>query len=265
MQDGSGFARAVQPVSATTIHTGDEGLAVADVKIPVGGVGMPAYCAMPEKGVDLPVIVVLHEIFGVHEHIRDVCRRLAKLGYLAIAPELFWRSGDVSQMSDTQQIMTNVVAKTADAQVIRDIDATLDFAASTAQADLTRAGVTGFCWGGRLAWLYASESDRIRTAVAWYGRMVGAADDLHPRNPVDVVATLRHPVLGLYGGEDRSIPLDTIDKMRAACSTLGKNVEIVVYPDAGHAFFADYRPSYNKPAAEDAWRRMTNWFKQYLR
>jgi carboxymethylenebutenolidase len=183
---------------------------------------------------------------------------------MAIAPELFHRHGDVSQMQDVQEILAKVVSKTSDAQVTSDLDAAIDYAAATGKADISRLGLTGFCWGGRIAWLFAASSPRLQAAVAWYGRLAGPTDDLHPRHPIDIAAHLKHPVLGLYGGADPGIPLDTVEGMRAAWLAADKNAEIVVYPEAGHAFFADYRPSYNQAAAHDGWHRMRKWFDRYL-
>jgi len=263
MDSSSGYARAVQPIRAEAIHTDAEGLDAGDLRIPTVNGSIPAYHARPRKGNLFPVILVVHEIFGVHEHIRDVCRRLAKLGYFAIAPDLYHRQGDVSSMQDFQEIHAKVVARVPDAQAMADLESAADYAAST-KGDVSRLGITGFCWGGRIAWLFAAASPRLKAAVAWYGRLAGQPDDLHPRHPIDIAATVQAPVLGLYGGQDQSIPLDTIERMRDAYLAAHKNCEIIVYPDAGHAFFADYRPSYNKPAAEDGWWRMKKWFEQYL-
>ncbi len=243
-------------------QTDAEGLDARAVKIPAGDVELPGYQAMPARGAAFPVVLVVQEVFGVNAYIQDVCRRLAKLGYLAIAPELFWRHGDVSRMQDWREISEKVVAKTSDAQVIADLDAAADYAGA-GRGDLGRLGITGFCWGGRIAWLYAAHTVRLRAAVAWYGRLTGEKDVLHPRHPVDVVGNLCCPVLGLYGAQDQSIPLATVEQMRAAIFARHKNVEIVLYPEAGHAFHADYRPSYNEAAARDGWQRMREWFRQY--
>jgi carboxymethylenebutenolidase len=274
---GGGFALAVRPVSAETINTGAEGLDTADIQIPSASGAVPAYRAMPAggKGTKHPVILVVHEIFGVHEHIRDVCRRLANQGYLAIAPDLYARQGDVTRLTDVNEIRA-VVSKVPDAQVLGDLDAAVAWAKGSGHADVSRLGITGFCWGGRIVWLYAAHSSAARAGVAWYGRLVGDPDPLHPRSPVDVAASLHAPVLGLYGGEDQSIPAPTIETMREALreatreamrKTPGAGGEpsrkshIEVYPHAGHAFFADYRPSYRKDAAEDGWRRALAWMK----
>lgn len=243
-------------------HADDEGLDARPVEIPAGGVELPGYQAMPSRGAAFPVILVVQEVFGVNQHIQDVCRRLAKLGYLALAPELYWRQGDVSQMQDVKEIVEKVVSKVSDAQVMSDLDAAAEYAGA-GRGDLARMGVTGFCWGGRIAWLYAAHTARARAAVAWYGRLAGETDPLHPKHPVDLAARLSCPVLGLYGGQDQSIPLETVERMRATAAAAHRNVEIVVYPDAGHAFNADYRPSYNENAARDGWQRMREWFRQY--
>ncbi len=242
--------------------TDAEGLDARAVRIPAGDVDLPGYQAMPARGAAFPVILVVQEVFGVNEYIQDVCRRLAKRGYLAIAPELFWRQGDVSRMQDYREISEKVVSKTADAQVMADLDAAAEYA-GTGRGDLGRLGITGFCWGGRIAWLYAAHSARLRAAVAWYGRLMGEKDDLHPRHPVGVARDLCCPVLGLYGAQDQSIPLATVEQMRTAIAAARKNAEIVVYPEAGHAFHADYRPTYNEAAARDGWQRMREWFRQY--
>ncbi len=253
---------AVHPVSAQTIATDAQGLTAGEVKIPTSDGEMPAYRAMPQKGKAFPVVLVVQEIFGVHEHIKDICRRLAKLGYLAIAPELYARQGDVSKISDMKEVM-KIVAKVPDAQVMSDLDVCVSWVEKSGQGNVSRLGITGFCWGGRIVWLYAAHSPKLKAGVAWYGRLVSATDELHPKNPIDVVPELKAPVLGLYGGKDQSIPPETIEKMRAALKAASKPSEIVVYPDAGHGFNADYRPTYLKAAAEDGWKRMQGWFKKY--
>ncbi|MBZ5582584.1 MAG: dienelactone hydrolase family protein [Acidobacteriia bacterium] len=258
-----GYAPAVQPVSETTIHTGVEGLSADVIRYPVSDGDLPAYYAMPFGRERCPTVLVVQEIFGIHEYIRDVCRRLARRGYLAIAPELYARQGDVLRMNDRQEIMSQVVSRVPDAQVLADLDAAADYAARSGWGDPARLGLTGFCWGGRVAWLYAAHGTGLKAAVAWYGRLEGAADDLRPRHPLDIAGRLNCPVLGLYGGRDESIPLSSIERMRAAVRETGKNAEIVLYPEAGHGFHADYRPGYNRNAAEDGWRRMLDWLKSY--
>jgi len=259
----TGFALAVQPVCAqTAISTDTAGLTAGDIGVPVAGATLPAYRAQPEKGGRLPTVLVVQEIFGVHEYIKDVCRRLAKLGYLAIAPELYFRQGNPATISNVQEILSNIVAKVPDAQVMADLDACAAWAAGHG-GDPERLAVTGFCWGGRITWLYAAHNPRLKAGVAWYGRLVGTASELTPKNPIDVAAAIRAPVLGLYGGQDQGIPADTVDKMRAALQAAGKPAEIHVYPDAPHAFHADYRPSYRKAEADDGWRRLQAWLKQH--
>ena len=257
----AGFALAVMPVSADTITTDSNGLVAGEVKIPVEGGEIPAYRAMPASGGPFPTVLVVHEIFGVHEHIKDICRRLAKLGYFAVAPLLYSREGDVASMSDTQQIIAKVVAKVPDNQVASDLDATVAWAKSTGKADTTKLGITGFCWGGREVWLYAAHNPSVKAGVAWYGPLQLPPSDLRPKNPVDVVQLINVPVLGLYGGKDIGIPVAQIEQMRAALKAVGKSSEIVIYLDAGHGFNADYRPSYNPQAATDGWKRMQAWFK----
>ena len=231
--------------------------------IPVGDFKMPAYRAAPQGKTQAPVVLVVSEIFGVHEHIADIARRFAKQGYFAVAPELFVRQGDAGSYGEISKLIAEVISKVPDAQVMGDLDATLAWARAQG-ADTARAGITGFCWGGRIVWLYAAHNPALKAGVAWYGRLVGEATPLTPRNPVDLAGKLAAPVLGLYGGQDPGIPLDTVEKMKAALaagSAAAKKSEIVVYPDAPHAFNADYRPSYRKPAAEDGWRRALAWFK----
>jgi len=260
----AGFALAVMPVSADTITTDTNGLIAAEVRIPVAGGTIPGYCALPAVGGSFPTVLVVHEIFGVHEHIRDICRRLAKFGYFAVAPLLFSREGDVASMSDVQEIIAKVVAKVPDKQVASDLDATVAWAAKgNRKADITRLGITGFCWGGRQVWLYAAHNPSLKAGVAWYGPLETPKSDLRPENPIDLVNQINVPILGLYGGKDMGIPIAQIEQMRAALKAAGKPSEIVIYPDAGHGFNADYRPSYNPQAAKDGWQRMLAWFKDH--
>jgi carboxymethylenebutenolidase len=259
----TGFALAVQPVSAQTITTDTNGLIAGEVKIPVADGEIPAYRAMPEKGNSFPVVLVVQEIFGVHEHIKDMCRRFAKLGHVAIAPEMYARQGDVSKLTNVNEIISKVVSKVPDAQVMSDLDAAVAWAKRLSKGDVNKLAITGFCWGGRIVWLYAAHNPQLKAGVAWYGRLVGSPDELHPTHPVDIAAKLKAPVLGLYGGKDTGIPEDTIEKMRAAVKAAGGKSEIVVYPEAGHGFNADYRPGYDKNAAQDGFRRLQEWFKKY--
>jgi carboxymethylenebutenolidase len=259
----AGFALAVMPVSADTITTDSNGLVAGEVKIPVAGGTIPAYRAMPATGGPFPTVIVVHEIFGVHEHIKDICRRLAKLGYFAVAPLLYSREGDVASMSDVHEIISKVVAKVPDSEVASDLDATVAWARSTGKADTTRLGITGFCWGGRQVWLYAAHNPNLKAAVAWYGPLEPPKADIRPKNPPDLVNEINVPVLGLYGGKDMGIPVAQIEQMRAALKAAGKPSEIVIYPDAGHGFNADYRPSYDPQAAKDGWKRMQAWFKDH--
>lgn len=257
----AGFALSVRPVSAQTITTDAEGLEAGEVKVPVPDGEIPAYRAMPDKGGPFPTVLVVQEIFGVHEHIKDICRRLAKLGYFAIAPELYARQGDVSKMTDFQQIIGEVVSKVPDVQVLSDLDATVAYARKTEKADVEKLAVTGFCWGGRIVWLYAAHNPNLKAGVAWYGRLVGEPDELHPKHPIDVVADLKAPVLGLYGGDDQGIPNSTVERMKVALQGANKPGEIVLYPETPHGFHADYRPTYRKEQAEDGWKRLQGWFK----
>jgi len=262
---GSGFAAAVLPVSAQTIHTDSDGLEAGEVAFHSQGTLIPAYRARPLGKTHLPVILVVHEIFGVHEHIADVCRRFAKQGYLAIAPNLYEREGDPTVYTSMQQLNEQLVSKVPDEQVLADLDAAAAWAGENG-GDLKRLGVNGFCWGGRIAWLYAEHNPRVKAGVAWYGRVTGAKNAMTPANPLDLVADLHAPVLGLYGRQDPSIPQDTLAQMKQAIAQgpqAGRGSQFVVYDDAGHAFFADYRPSYRKADAEDGWRRTLVWFKQH--
>jgi carboxymethylenebutenolidase len=258
----AGFALAVQPVGAATITTDTNGIDAGDVKIKVGDETLPGYRAQPAKGGPFPVVLVVQEIFGVHEHIKDLCRRFAKAGYYAIAPELYFRQGDVSKLKTIDEIRP-IVAKVPDAQVMADLDATVDFAQKSGKGDVAKLAITGFCWGGRIVWLYAEHSKQLKAGAAWYGRLVGDPTELQPKHPVDIAADLKAPVIGLYGGKDQGIPVETVEQMRAALKKAKVDTEIVVYPDAPHAFLADYRPSYVEADAKDAWQKMLAWFKKY--
>ena len=263
---GTGFAAAVLPVMAqTVVKTDSAGLLVGEVTINVGGFQMPAYRAAPVGRSGLPVVLVVSEVFGVHEHIADVARRFAKAGYFAVAPELFVRQGDAESYGEIAKLLAEVINKVPDAQVMGDLDATLAWAKAEG-ADTSRSGITGFCWGGRITWLYTAHNPQVLAGVAWYGRLVGASTPLTPKNPVDLTGALNGPVLGLYGGQDPGIPQDTVEQMKAALATgsaAAKKSEFVVYPDAPHAFHADYRPSYRRQAADDGWKRCLAWFKAH--
>lgn len=263
---GVGYAAAVSPIMAqTAIKTPADGLTAGDVTIDVNGFKMPAYRAAPAGKTNLPVVLILSEIFGVHEYIADTARRFAKAGYLAIAPELFVRQGDAQSYGEMAKLIAEVISKVPDAQVMADLDATVAWA-GTQGGNLNKVGVTGFCWGGRQTWLYAAHSKHIKVGVAWYGRLVGNVTPLTPVHPVDVVAKLNGPVLGLYGGADTGIPVSTVAQMQNALATGSKAAQastFVLYPDAPHAFHADYRPSYRKPAADDGWQRALAWFKAH--
>ncbi|MGH8750122.1 MAG: dienelactone hydrolase family protein [Burkholderiales bacterium] len=258
----TGFALAVQPVCAqSVIHTDEQGLTAGEVKIPVSDGEIPAYRAMPSSGGPFPVVLVVQEIFGVHEHIKDVCRRFAKLGYLAIAPELYARQGDVSKLGDVQQILSDVVYKVPDAQVMSDLDASVAWVKKSGKGDTAKLGITGFCWGGRIVWLYAAHNPKLKAGVAWYGALKWKTSKLQPKNPADMAGLLKAPVLGLYGGADTGIPPEAVDELRQALKAAGGKSEIIVYPGAPHGFHADYRPSYRQEAAQDGWKRLQQWFK----
>jgi carboxymethylenebutenolidase len=259
----AGFALAVQPVCAQTmIVTDTQGLTAGDVKIPTKDGGIPAYRAMPSAGKSFPVILVVQEIFGVHEHIKDVARRFAKNGYMAIAPDLYVRQGDVSQLKDNKEIFEKVVNKVPDSQVMSDLDAAVAWAGKNG-GNVDKLGITGFCWGGRITWLYTAHNPNVDAGVAWYGRLVGDKTDMTPAHPIDLVDKINAPVLGLYGGADAGIPNDTVERMNEALKKAGKKSSIHLYPDTPHAFHADYRPSYRKEQAADGWKRALEWFKKH--
>ncbi len=261
----TGYALAVQPVTAQTlVMTDTSGITDAMVNIPNGDFEFPAYLARPSTGKDFPVVLVVQEIFGVHEHIKDVCRRLAKQGYLAIAPELYARQGNVANLTEIPEIL-KIVGKVPDAQVLSDLDATLAYVGKHTPGNTKLAGITGFCWGGRIVWLYCAHNPQMKAGAAWYGKLSVPVTELQPRHPVDIAAQLKVPVLGLYGGADQGIPLDTVEKMKQQLA-LGKSGSTIhVYADTPHAFHADYRPSYRKEAAEDAWKKMQQWFADKLK
>ncbi len=259
-----GFALAVQPIAGqTAITTDTQGLQAGEVQIPArDGKVMPSYRACPAKGRNFPVVLVVEEIFGIHEYIKDICRRLGKLGYMAVAPDLFLRQGDVTQIPNIPDIISKVVSKVPDEQVMSDLDATLDWVGKNG-GNTSKTAVTGYCWGGRIVWLYAAHQAKVKAGGAWYGVLSRATNPLQPKHPADIAAGLKAPVLGLYGGQDRGIPLDTVDKMKAELAKGASKSEIVVYADAPHGFHADYRESYRKADAEDAWKRLLDWFRKH--
>jgi len=264
---GAGFALAVQPVMAqTAISTDSEGLTAGEIRVPTADGGMPAYRAQPAQGANFPVILVVQEIFGVHEHIKDVCRRLAKLGYQAIAPELYARQGDPRLYTAIPDILAKVVSRVPDSQVMADLDACVAWSGANG-GDVKRLGVTGFCWGGRITWLYAAHNPKVKAGVAWYGRLTSTANEMTPKHPLDLANDLKAPVLGLYGGQDGGIPNDTVERMQKAlagsANPASRASAIHLYANAPHAFHADYRPSYRKEEAEDGWRRMREWFAKH--
>jgi len=260
---GTGFAAAVMPVVAqTVIKTDTVGLTAGEVVLTVGGQEVPVYCAQPEGKTDLPVILVVSEIFGVHEHIADIARRFAKLGYLALAPQLFVRQGDPTAYASIPELLQEVVFKAPDAQVMGDLDACVAWAKANG-GNVEKLGITGFCWGGRITWLYAAHNPALKAGVAWYGRLVGAKSASAPSHPIDVAANLKTPVLGLYGGQDEGIPQASIEQMKAALALGSSKSEFVVYPNSGHAFHADYRPSYVEADAKDGWQRCVAWLKAH--
>lgn len=263
---GAGFALATLPVAAqTAIRTDATGLLEGEVKVPVFDGEMVAYRAAPANVARPPVVLLISEIFGVHEYIRDTARRLAKEGYFVIAPELFARQGDPRKIASVAEIIEKISGRTPDAQVMKDLDASVAWAAAQG-ADTARLAITGFCWGGRITWLYSAHNPAVKAGVAWYGRLVGTVNEFTPRHPTDLVGELKAPVLGLYGGVDTGIPVETFDAMEVALksgSAAAKASEMVLYDNAPHAFHADYRPSYHKEEAEDGWRRMLAWFRKH--
>ena len=259
----SGFALAAGPVMAQAIKTDSKGIVAGEVSIPVAGGKIPGYRAMPDKVGKFPTVVVVHEIFGVHEHIQDVCRRLAKMGYYAIAPDLFARQGDVSKMTDIGQILKEVVSILPDAQVMADIDATLAFAQASKRADTARLGLIGFCWGGRTTWLYAAHNPAVKAGVAYYGLLDGMKSEIKPNDPLDIGATLKVPVLGLYAELDTYITQDKVSAMEKALQKSGSGSQIVVFPAVDHGFNADYRPTYDKAAATYGWKLTCDWLKNH--
>ena len=259
----AGFALAVQPIAAqSTITTDSSGLIAGEVKIKAQDVEFPAYRAMPDKGKNFPCVLVVEEIFGVHEHIKDICRRFAKVGYMAVAPELFARYGDPAKSEDIQKIIEDVVSKTPDSTVMSDLDTTVAWMKKN-KGNVSKLGITGFCWGGRIVWLYSAHNPAVKAGAAWYGGLVRPGSELQPKHPIDVVSALKTPILGLYGEKDQGIPLDTVEKMRAALKAAGNLSDIIVFPDAPHGFNADYRTSYRADAAKEAWSKLLKWFKQH--
>ena len=260
---GSGFAAATLPVMAQSmIQTDTSGLSAGDHIIVINGQDVPVYRAQPEGRSNLPVVLVISEIFGVHEHIKDVARRFAKVGYLAIAPDLFVRQGDPTKIANIADLMKDIISKTPDAQVMSDLDTVVNWARQRG-GDIERLGITGFCWGGRITWLYAAHNPKVKAGVAWYGRLTGDATANSPKHPVDVAQGLKVPVLGLYGGKDTGIPLESVERMKTELAKGNSRSEIVVFQNSGHAFHADYRPSYNEADAKDGWKRALNWFAKH--
>ena len=258
----AGFAAAVSPVASATITTDSDGLTAGEVKIPVKDGTAPGYRAMPAKGTHFPTVLVIQEVFGVHEHIRDLCWRLAKLGYYAVAAELYARQGDVSKLTDINDII-KIVATVPNDQVMSDLDASVAFAKSEG-ADTAKLAVTGFCWGGGKTWLYTAHNPKVKAGVAWYGPLVARPGMGGGTAPIDVAAEIKGRVLGLYGGLDTGITQENRDQMTAALKAAGDTKShIIVFPEAQHGFNADYRPSYNKAAAKEGWGDMLSWFKEH--
>ncbi len=259
----SGFAVASSPVLAQAITTDTQGLVAGEVSITTADGKVPAYHARPAKPGKHPVVLVVQEIFGVHEHIKDVVRRYAKMGYYAIAPELFARQGDVSKMTDVGAILSQVVSKVPDAQVCSDLDAAVAFAKASGHANAERVGLVGFCYGGRIAWVYASHNPKLKAAVAYYGLLSGMKSDIKPQDPIDLAAGMKVPVLGLYAALDNYIKQDMVEKMTASLRGANSGSEMVVFPNVDHGFNADYRPTYDKTAATYAAKLAHDWLKDH--
>lgn len=260
---GTGFAAAVLPVCAqSVVKTDTHGLDAGTVTIEVDGQAVPVYRAQPAGKKNLPVILVISEIFGVHEYIADVARRFAKQGYLALAPDLFVRQGDPTKYTSIAELQKELISKVPDAQVMKDLDAVVAWADKHG-GNPRRLGITGFCWGGRITWLYAAHNPQVKAGVAWYGRLVGNKTELQPSYPVDIAASLKAPVLGLYGGKDAGIPVASVAEMQQALAQGSSKSEFVLFKDAGHAFHADYRPSYVEADAKEGWQRCLAWFKAH--
>lgn len=260
------FAAAVQPIQAQTkITTDANGLTVGEVKIPVTDGEIPAYRAMPAKGKKFPVVMVVHEIFGVHEWIQDICRRFAKLGYMAVAPALYARQGEVKDLKDAREINRQVYSKIPDTQSMSDLDATAAWAGKNG-GNARKLSITGFCWGGRIVWMYAAHNPKLDAGAAWYGRVVptpnSPVNEAQPKTPIDFAKDLKVPVIGFYGGLDKGITLDGVQRMQDELKKGKSGSEIIVYPNADHGFLADYRSNYNKEASEDAWKKLLEWFKK---
>ncbi len=256
----TGLPLSVARAQTPAIHTDAAGLEAGEVQIPVADGHLPGYCARPQGPGPFPIILVIEEIFGVHEYIKDVCRRFAKLGYLAVSPELYARIADLSKMTDVQEIVTKVIARAPDATMLSDLDSTAAWAEAN-HGDANRLGVTGFCRGGRDTWLYAEHNPKLRAAVAWYGPVKGSVSVIQPRTPFDMAAGLRCPLLGLYGGKDESIHPADVQATAQVARDAGHTVKIEIFPEAGHGFHADYRATYNKAAAEAGWADALAWFK----
>ncbi|CAN5190488.1 dienelactone hydrolase family protein [soil metagenome] len=259
----TGFAAAVMPANAqNVIKTNTTGLTSGEVTITVKGVKIPVYRVQPEGKSNLPVVLVLSEIFGVHEYIADVARRFARQGYLALAPELFVRQGDPTSYGTVAEVLKEIIAKTPDEQVLADLDGCVAWARENG-GNVDKLGITGFCWGGRFVWLYAAHNPKLKAGVAWYGKLEGGKTALNPKHPIDIAADLKTPVLGLYGGKDEGIPLASVERMKTALAQGSSKSEFVMYPNSGHAFHADYRPSYVEADARDGWKRCLDWFKKH--
>lgn len=260
---GVGYALAVSPVTAFALTTPSTGLLESNVTIPVGKEKLPAYMVMPKTGTNLPCVMVIQEIFGIHEYIKDVCRRLAKEGYIAIAPSLYFRQGDATKVADKDKLISTIVSKVDQKQVWSDLDATVAWLKQQKNANTNKLAITGFCWGGSVTWMYSHHNPQVKAGVAWYGKVHGEATPIHGKFPLDIASELKVPVLGLYGEKDAGIPLDKLELMKKGLAKGKSGSQIIVYPGAEHGFHADYRPSYNEKSAKDGWTKMIAWFRKY--
>jgi len=258
----SGLTLATTRVEAQVIHTDTAGIDAGEIKVPVADGALPAYYARPQGAGPFPIVLVNEEIFGVHDYIKDICRRLAKAGYLAVAPEIYARVADMAKIDGFQNIGADVIARAPDATVMSDLDASAAWAAAN-KGDANRLGVVGFCRGGRNSWLYDAHNPTVKAAVAWYGVLGGTRTEIQPKTAADVAEAINAPLLALQGGQDAAIRVEDLQAVAAKARAAGKTVEVVVYPDAGHGFHADYRPSYKPADAADGWQRMLAWFNKY--
>ncbi len=259
---GIGYAAAVHPIAAWALQTSADGLETGEIEIPVGKERLPGFRATPKGKGPFPTVIVVQEIFGIHEYIKDVCRRLAKEGYAAVAPSLYFRQGDATKIADVQKLISDIVVKVPQKQVMGDLDATVKWLSANKKTDVKRLAITGFCWGGNVTWMYSAHNPALKAGVAWYGKLTGDKSENMPKFPMDVVGELKVPVLGLYGEKDAGISLESVEKMKAALKLVKSPSDLHVFAGAQHGFHADYRPSYHAESAKKGWQMMLEWFKK---